>query len=216
MRAIIKGPEPRSLTVHRKKKHSNYDNYREKAELRRTLVTEQRGLCCYCMARIHSEPTKMKIEHWRCQRYYQERQLEYRNLLAACLGGEGQPQRLQHCDTSKGDRFLEWNPADPAHHIETRISYGLDGSVHGDEAKFDEHINDVLNLNLPILRNNRKGLLDAVLLWWKKEKARIGGPVTRDRVIREIDKHSPSEGQLGHYSQVTVWWLNQCLEGMPA
>lgn len=216
MRAIIKGPEPASLTVHCKKKHSDYDNYQAKAELRRSLVTEQRGLCCYCMARIHSEPTKMKIEHWRCQRYYQEKQLEYRNLLAACLGGEGQPPRLQHCDTSKEDRDLEWNPADPAHHIETRISYGLDGSVHGNEAKFDEHLNDVLNLNLPMLRNNRKRQLDRVLLWWKLEKARIRGPVPRDRFVREKEKQIPSEGQLRPYCQVMVWWLDQRLKRMPA
>ena len=216
MRAINKGSEPASLTLHRSRPHSNYNNYQAKDELRQSLVSEQRGLCCYCMARIHGEPSKMKIEHWRCQRCYREKQLDYRNLLAACMGGEGQPRHRQHCDTSKGDRDLEWNPADPAHHIETRIRYGLDGTVHGDEARLDEHLNDVLNLNLPMLRNNRKRLLDAVLWWWKHEKARIGGPVPRDRFIRKRDKHVPRDGELGPYCQVTVWWLDQRLKKMPA
>ena len=216
MRAIIKGPEPASLTVHRMENYSDYDNYREKAELRRALVTEHRGLCCYCMGRISSALTGMKIEHWRCQRRFPHEQLNYRNLLAACLGGEGQPRHRQHCDTSKGDKDLEWNPADPAHHIETRVSYGPDGSVHGDKAKFDEHLNNVLNLNLPILRNNRKLLLDAVLSWWKHEKARIGGPVPRDRFVREKEKQVPSEGHLRPYCQVARWWLDQRLKRMTA
>lgn len=216
MRAIIKDSEPASLTLHRSRPHSNYSNYQAKDELRRSLVSEQRGLCCYCMVRIHSEPTKMKIEHWRCQRYYQEKQLEYRNLLAACVGGEGQPQRRQHCDTRKGNNDLMWNPADRSHQIETRLRYEPDGSIRSDDRQFNTELTEVLNLNLPMLRNNRKRLLDAVLSWWKHEKARIGGPVPRDRLIREIDKHTLSEGQLGPYCQVTVWWLNQCLKRMSA
>lgn len=215
MRTIIKGPEPASLTAHRKNPHSDYDNYEAKAELRQTLVNEQRGLCCYCMGRISTAVNKMKIEHWRCQTRFPCEQLNHRNLLAACMGGERQPSRLQHCDTRKGDRNLEWNPADPSHHIETRISYGLDGSVQGNEAKFDDHLNDVLNLNLPVLRNNRKRLLDAVLSWWKHEKARIRGPVPRERFVREREKQMPSEGQLRPYAQVTVWWLDQRLKRMP-
>ena len=216
MRAISKGSEPASLTAHRKKPKTHYDNYKHKDELRNAIVTEQRGLCCYCMGRIRPELASMKIEHWRCQSHYPDEQLDYLNLLGACLGGHGQPARLQHCDTRKGDSHLEWNPADPVHHIETRIRYGLDGTVHGDEARLDEHLNDVLNLNLPMLRNNRKRLLDAVLWWWKHEKARIGGPVPRDRFIRKRDKHVPRDGELGPYCQVTVWWLDQRLKKMPA
>ena len=41
----------------------------------------------------------------------------------------GSRAHLQHCDTRKGDRDLQWNPADPAHHIETRVRYELDGSI---------------------------------------------------------------------------------------
>lgn len=216
MRAINKGLEPASLTAHRKNAHSDYDNYKAKAELRQVLVTDQRGLCCYCMGRISGAVTRMKIEHWRCQSRFPSEQLNYRNLLAACLGGKGQPSRLQHCDTSKGDRDLEWNPADPSHHIETRIRYGLDGSVHGNETRFDDHLNDVLNLNLAMLRNNRKRLLDAVLSWWKYETARIRGPVPRDRFIRQRDLFAPSDGDLKPYCQVAVWWLEQRIKKMPA
>ena len=215
MRAITKGPEPASLTAHRQTPHGDYDNYAAKDELRNALVTEQRGLCCYCMGRIRPELASMKIEHWRCQAHYPGEQLNYRNLLGACRGRLGSGHK-QHCDTKKGDRDLKWNPADPAHYIETRVWYGLDGSIYADEADFDAQLNDVLNLNLSVLKNNRKGLLDAVLSWWKHEKARIGGPVPRDRFVRKRDKHVTGKGELAPYCRVTVWWLEQRLAGMAA
>ena len=219
MRAITKGPEPTSLTAHRQRPHGDYANYRDKDELRRALVTEQRGLCCYCTGRIRAEQAAMKIEHWRCQARYPDRQLDYRNLLASChgrvCGPGGQPPHLQHCDTKKGDSDLERNPADPDHRIETRIRYEPDGAIRS-EADFDDQLNEVLNLNLAVLRNNRAGVLDAVLDWWKREKVRIGRPVPRDRFVRERDKRIGGDGVLAPYCQVAVWWLNQKLDRMTA
>jgi len=61
MRAITKGPEPPSLTAHRQTPPCDYDNYTDKDGLRHSLVTEQRGLCCYCMGRIRNGPKTMKI-----------------------------------------------------------------------------------------------------------------------------------------------------------
>ena len=194
--------------------HSDYDNYASKDDLRHTLVTERRGLCCYCMGRLHNGPTTMKIEHWRCQSRYPDEHLNYRNLLGACLGGNGQPPHLQHCDARKGDSDLQWNPADAAHHIETRVRYELDGSIRADDAVFDDQLHQVLNLNLPLLKNNRKGLLDAVLDWWRREKARIGGPVPRERLVRERDKYIAGNGQIAPYCSVAVWWLGQKLAKM--
>ena len=211
MRTIIKGREPVSLTSHRQTPHSDYENYPAKDDLRRTLVTEQRGLCCYCMGRIHPETALMKIEHWRSQARYPGDQLAYQNLLGACDGGEGQPFHLQHCDTRKGDRDLKWNPADLAHHIETRIRYELDGSIYSDEADLDGQLNDVLNLNLHVLKSNRKGSLNGVLDWWKHEKARLGGPVSRDRLVRKRAEYIAGDGELEPYCQVVVWWLEQRL-----
>ena len=214
MRAIIKGPEPASLTAHRKKLHSDYDNYAVKNDLRHALVTEQRGLCCYCMGRIRKGPNTMKIEHWMCQAHHPGEQLNYRNLLGACLGGHGQPARLQHCDTRKGNRDLKRNPAEPAHRIETRVRYELDGSIHADDADFDEQLNDVLNLNLPVLRNNRKGKYDAVLQWWESQKKQYQGRVPRERLDRERARYDAKVGKLDPYCHVAVWLLSQKLAGM--
>lgn len=212
MRKINKGRPPPSLLAYRKTKHSNYRDYPNKDALRRALVTEQHGLCCYCMDRISPDRGSMKIEHWKSQSRYPERQLEYRNLLGACLGGEpSKSKKLQHCDTSKGDCDLMWNPAEGAHQIEDRIWYDRDGSIRSDDANFDRELNIVLNLNLPFLKSNRKKQLDAVLQWWRREKGKIrnNGRVPRDRFEKKRDKYLNGNGDLLPYCQVAVWWLNQ-------
>ena len=216
MRQIVKGTEPASLTAHRHTPHCDYENYATMDELRHALVTEQRGLCCYCMGRVHDGPTTMKIEHWRSQSRHPNEQLSYRNLLGACLGGNGQPTHLQHCDTRKGDSDLQWNPADAAHHIETRVRYDLDGAIRSDDAVFDGQLNYVLNLNLPRLKNNRKGVYDAVLEWWRSERKQSHGPVPRQRIQREQDRYGAGNGQLAPFGQVAVWLLGKKLAGRAA
>ena len=212
MRAITKGIEPKSLIVHRKTSNSNYENYKKKDDLRHALVAEQRGLCCYCMGRIRPERASMKIEHWKCQENYSLKQLEYRNLLGACLGGHGQSAEKQHCDTKKGNSELTFNPADPGHRIETRIRYEPDGSIHSNDVDFDNELNDVLHLNLPVLRNNRKNILYGLLEWWKYEKAKRHSHVPSNRLIQKQDKYIAGDGELSPYCQVAVWWLQQKLE----
>ena len=215
MRTIVKGREPASLTQHRLTPYCDYDNYADddKNELREALVREQRGLCCYCMGRIRSDSKSMKIEHWRSQRRYPCKQLDYSNLLGACLG---QKERFQHCDTYKGKKDLRWNPADPTHRIETRLRYEADGSIRSDDPTFDTQLCQVLNLNLAQLKNNRKGVLDAVLEWWRHEKAKVQDRVPRSRLERERSRQIPQTGELNPYCQVAVWWLDQRLKRMTA
>ena len=209
MRAIAKGVEPASLTAHRKTEHCDYENYEDKDALRHALVTEQRGICCYCMGRIHNDPLTMKIEHWRCQSRYPAEQLSYHNLLGACSGGDRQPPGLQHCDTRKGNRDLRWNPAEPAHHIETRLRYELDGSIRSDEADFNTELENVLNLNLPMLKNNRRGVLDAVLTWWQSNIR--GRNDEKRRLERERDRRVGGVDEIEPFCQVAIWWLEQRL-----
>ena len=215
MRAISKGPEPPSLTAHRLTPHCDYDNYPDKDTLRHSLETEQRGLCCYCMGRILPDAKSMKIEHWRCQARYPDEQLRYRNMLGACPGDEGQPHRLQHCDTRKGDHDLRWSPADPGRDIASTLSYRTDGAIASDDCEFDRQLNDVLNLNLPMLKERRKRVLDAVLEWWKREKSKLRGPVPRGRMEHARNRYTAGAGELAPYCQVAVWWLQRRLAGTP-
>ena len=214
MRAITKGAEPTSLTTHRQTPHGDYDNYPDKDALRDMLANEQRGLCCYCMGRIRSD--SMKVEHWRSQSRFPDEQLDYGNLLGACQGGEGQPRSRQHCDTRKGDSDLRWNPANQSHAIEERIYYGSDGRIRSHDAGFDAELEEVLNLNLPVLKTSRKRIRERVLDWWKMEKRRLRGPVPRERFEKEREWRIGGAGHLEPYCQVAVWWLDQRRKVMSA
>ena len=209
MRAIVKGPEPPILTAYRLAPHGGYEDYPDKDALQCSLSAEQRGVCCYCMGRIRPDADSMKIEHWRSRARYPDEQLSYRNLLGACRGGEGQPRGRQHCDTRKGDQDLRWNPADPARDIASRLGYRADGAIVSDDLEFNRQLNDVLNLNLPMLKQRRKRVLDAVIEWWKHERSRRRGPVPRTRMEHKRDRYTAIAGELAPYCQVAVWWLQQ-------
>lgn len=208
MMAIAKNNEPTSLTQHRVAAHSGYENYASKDDLRAALVAEQRGICCYCMGRIRAGSTAMKIEHWQCQERFASRQLDYSNLLGACCGGEGSPRSKQHCDTRKGNSDLKWSPADPAHVIEGRVCYLVDGTMNSPDQEFCDQLNDVLNLNLQVLKNNRKGVLDGLIAWWKGEKARLKGPVPKATFARALASRQNGT-ELQPYCGVAVWWLSE-------
>ncbi len=134
----------------------------------------------------------------------------------ACLGGYGQPPALQHCDTRKRDRDRQWSPADPTHHIETRVWYEADGSIRSDDAAFGAQLDEVLNLNLPVHKNNRRGVLDAVLAWWTHEKDVQRGAVPRTRFEQERNRQIDGTGHLEPFCQIAVWWLDRQLARMAA
>ena len=222
MRAITKLSEPASLTEHRETKNADFDNLPQEAkqELRERLVAEQRGLCCYCCGRITPEAGKMKVEHWRSQspNKYPQHQLDYWNLLGACMGNEGQPENLQHCDTQKRDRELTLNPSNPEHRIEEVIHYLTDGSVRSDDHDFNAQLGEnpravhqdskrILNLNLPFLMNNRKASLDAFQKGLTKR-----GSLQKITLQKLLAKWSSDDGaQLDPYSPVVVHWLKKKL-----
>lgn len=205
MRAITKSIEPVCLTHHRATAHCNYRNYQGKPALRAALVAEQRGLCCYCMSRISADGQKMKIEHWQSQKNYPDFQLSFGNLLGACRGGEKGTANQQTCDTRKGDQDLKWNPSIPAHAIESRIKYHNNGEIRSDDPQFDAELDAVLNLNVPLLKNNRKGVLDVVLKWW-----RMKAP-TNGQVQARINKFDNGIGELEPFTPVAVWFLKRKL-----
>lgn len=202
MRTIQKGPEPATLTQHRKQPHADYDNYVDKAALRQALVAEQRGLCCYCQSRIRATSEGMKIEHWQCQTDHPGRQLDFGNLLGACFGGHGRPEREQHCDTRKGNNALCFSVCDPAHPIERQIRFLGDGTIKADDVDIDEALNTVLNLNLSRLVSNRKAVLAAF-----QQRLQDGLRVDPARELPKWDGGEP--GELPEFAQVVVYWLRK-------
>lgn len=214
MRQIRKNREPVSLAAYRPTPGSNYEDFQFKDDLRSALTSEQKGLCCYCMAAIAPSSKQMKIEHWRCQSRYPEKELDYQNLLAACQGGNGSPKKDQHCDTLKGDLDLLFNPADPTHQIEARIQYLPDGTVSSPDPTFDDQLNKVLGLNLPRLKTARKLVLDGIIQWWKLEKGRLRGPIKQERLQRGRDRFVSVSGPLPPFAPVAAWWLSRKIRSL--
>ena len=149
----------------------------------------------------------MKIEHWHCKDRYPSEQLVYANLLGVCLGGEGRPKIGQHCDTYKRNDDFCRNPAHPAHDVEGVIRYLGDGRIKANDKIFDHEINEVLNLNHPLLVNNRK----AVLKGFQESLARMGnlGATSIQRKISEWSQ--PAGGNLEPFCMVVVYWLRKKL-----
>jgi uncharacterized protein (TIGR02646 family) len=208
MRTIIKRGEPASLTQHRRTAYADFDNYDDKGTLRALLVAEQRGICCYCLSPIRPQADAMKVEHWHCRERYPAEQLDYRNLLGACLGNEEQPPESQHCDTFKANSDLSRNPANPDHYIDRLVRFGADGTVLSDNEGFNNELNDVLNLNVPLLKNSRKATLDA----FKATLVKRGNlkTATIQRWLRTWNGDS-NQNDLRPFCQVVVYWLQKRL-----
>jgi uncharacterized protein (TIGR02646 family) len=154
---------------------------------------------------------KMKIEHWRPQSIYHDLQLDYQNLLGACLGNQGQPQHLQHCDTRKGESEITINPTDARRKCENLIKYRGNGQIYSDDLTIDRELNEVLNLNLETLTKNRKAVLDGVILGLQKKypfkswtAAILSKELARYSKVNEKSQDEP-------YCQVIIFWLNKRL-----
>ncbi len=208
MRTITKGAEPASLTEHRCAAHADYDNYADKDALRQALVSEQRGLCCYCLGRIRPSSIAMKIEHWHCQDHYPTEQLDYGNMLGACLGNPSASWQQQHCDTRKGNQNLSKNPADGSCRVDAFVRFLGDGTIESRGREFDCEINVVLNLNASFLKNNRKAVLDAFQATLQKRGTLER--ITIERLLDDWDGRSHAN-DLRPYCQAVVYWLQKRL-----
>ncbi|MDO4777882.1 MAG: hypothetical protein Q4A06_10615 [Cardiobacteriaceae bacterium] len=207
MRTIQKGSEPRSLTRHRKQKNASYDNYVDKDALRHVLVAEQFGLCCYCQSRIRATSDGMKIEHWQCQSDYPERQLDFSNMHGVCRGNEGKSIENQHCDTRKGNKELCFSLCDSNHPIERKIRFSSSGEMTSDDEEVNKSINEVLNLNLGTLKENRKRALTGFLQGLGQGKIDCE---------KELSKWDGSLGaELPPFSQIVVHYLLKRLKRLP-
>ena len=209
MKKIIKQSEPRSLVEHRSQTNANYDNYADKDKLRESLLKEQGYICCYCMSRIASE--QMKIEHWQPQTKYASQQLDYKNLLGACMGNQGARPQNQHCDTRKGDSEITVNPIEGHKNCESIIKYRPDGKMYSDDVSINHDLNETLNLNLGFLKKNRKDALDVVIRKLdEKFSNKTWATIT---VQREIDKLNTKDenGFYDVYCQVIVSYLKSKL-----
>lgn len=154
-------------------------------------------------------PLTMKIEHNKSQGNYPQFQLEYWNLLGACLGNHGQPEENQHCDTFKGNKEFSYNPADRKKAIHQTIVYSNDGTISSTDDILDDELSDVLNLNVEKLKLARKYVLDG----FKDFLTPYNGKVPKERLIRWLDEWNGNSNadNLRPFCQVVVFWIRKKL-----
>lgn len=160
MRDIAKSPPPPFLAAYVGR--TNWDELHEKVELRRQLVQDQRGLCAYCMRRIHPDPVPedlTRIEHINPRATHPEKTFSWANLVACCDHGRGKPRCEQTCDWRKSAHELSALDVLKPQGIRYGKATGRIGSSH---AAVEQDLTKVLNLNHDMLCRGRKAALGDV------------------------------------------------------
>jgi len=215
LKKINKGREPLSLRQYRSsvptsdmEKSNIYDDYKEKNILRKQLLEEQGYVCCYCMGRISERNSK--IEHFKPQSGFREEQINYSNLFVACKGGEG--TKIRCCDTQKDNRSL--NEINLLTEIESEIKYSKDGEISSKRttdrqmSSLTREMNDILNLNSPLLVKNRKQTYDNF-------KNKLKGKWSKSNLRNAIDSYKNKQGdKYAPYSEMMVYLLTKKLNAM--
>lgn len=143
-------------------------------------------------------------------------QLDYNNLLGACQGGEGVPSHLQHCDTRKGNTeiSISMNPLDNHKNCEDLIRYRGNGQIYSDDVDINKELNEVLNLNMQTLANNRKEVLALVIQQLTKERPQ--GNWTVAILTQKINEWSnkQQDGKYKEYCQIVIYYLKKKLSSL--
>jgi uncharacterized protein (TIGR02646 family) len=202
MKQINKIQEPQSLVRHRANQPAFYHNLPLAAmnDLRANLLTEQGHICCYCMKRIPQKIERdgtvyyeMKVEHYKCQDNYSALQLKYSNIFGACTGNEGNPKKLQTCDTKKGNTDITINPILANPNCETQIKYLSNGEIHSDDPIIERELTEVLNLNMQTLVDGRREVFETV----------------QKKVENESKRYADRNIRTGYFERELQWWLSR-------
>ena len=156
---IQKGKAPNSLVQYKYQFDASFNNLPSvvKNDIRTALLEEQGFLCAYCMKAINDK--SMKIEHYQART--PDNELDYKNLLACCSGGEQFGDYSERtCDTYKEDKVLHIDPQN-INHITTIRYRSSDGTILS-SLEFGNELSDILNLNSVLLKTARKNIIDAL------------------------------------------------------
>lgn len=164
MKLIHKNSEPNILLQYRLSANSCYSNLpgNIKKEIKESLLKEQNYLCAYCTSKINID--NMKIEHYIAQSTDRSRDLKYDNMLAVCKGGEDKNygSNCLTCDSSKKNKSLD--------NLDPLKQSSIDNLVVSNQGEvkplnslsiqrkndINYEIEDILNLNIELFKQNRK------------------------------------------------------------
>lgn len=204
---INKSSAPTSLIEYKRTVNASFDNLPSdvKQEIRNSLLKEQGYICAYCMKRINNE-NDTKIEHYIPRN--SENDLDYLNLLAVCYGNEGFSKEIQTCDTRKANLEIKIDPQDEV--AMNTISYTSLGIIKSRNLRYENDINNILNLNCPIgyLKSNRKAALDGLKEVLHKKKVSLKKEHFK-RIYENYIKEKELNGRHTEYVGILLWYLKR-------
>lgn len=154
MKHILKQAEPQEFIDWKAQENENWKPTYEKLQnpekkiLKRALIEEQGGLCCYCEGRLVEGDSH--IEHFKPQEKFESEALEYSNMLCSCqqVIEKGEPR---HCGNLKADWYdeaLMISPLDPT--CEDRLMYHYDGRIEAMNSNDDAACHTIQHTGLSI------------------------------------------------------------------
>lgn len=203
---INKGKEPQEWTERRSTPNVKYEAI---PELRDALLREQGYICAYCMRRIpatdNGVDTTSKIEHILSRENHPNLQMQYSNMVICCPGCvDG---KHLHCDASKGERDLKCSPL--KQHAMQAIQYTVSSAeIKSINAKYNAELNDILCLNIELLKKNRKEVWSSVCDRLSKE----GWNLTNVRRTLKHFQEKDSEGKFSPYCGIVIYFLERKLK----
>lgn len=205
MRKINKGTEPRAWKEYRMTPGVVYQAI---PELRSALLKEQGYLCAYCMRRIpvrdNNSNEETRIDHVQSRKNHTSLSLDYRNMVVCCPGAMGDQF---HCDKSKGDRDMSFSVFSEQD-IDTLQYSSKDGSIKSTNDIYNKEINDILNLNNPLLKKNRESTLRGVILSLNRKRSWKRSEI---RTLLEVWQSKDAKQRYKPYSGIVIYFLNRKL-----
>lgn len=202
MKKIIKGTEPKAWTEY---KTTSGVKYQAIPELAESLLEEQGYICAYCMRRIPCKDGNSsedhRIDHISCRSGHADDQFNYKNMVICCPGAINNDF---HCDKSKGCKNTTFTPFDDE--FINSIQYSSsDGKISSTNKKWNQEINEILNLNNNLIRANRLEVLNSAILFLGQKSW------NKSDVKREFDKwnNKDKDGKYKSYCGVVLWFLNK-------
>lgn len=178
-----------------------------KDAIRARLHRDQRGLCCYCYARVTADHIS-HVEHVNPQS--SDNRFDWDNLALACDGGN-QGENPAHCDHAKGQ-----TPLDTVHPYKNPILRSVTlrelGRLGVDEAARRD-VEQVLNLNASHLQRQRESARRAVLAALQRRKR--PGDAWRRRDMEQTLAALRSRRELLDYQPLLEDWLERRLSREP-
>jgi uncharacterized protein (TIGR02646 family) len=214
MRYIKKSDPPVSFTVWKGKANESWQpswgnlQNPEKDVLRKALLREQGGLCCYCGCELRENDCH--IEHFRPQTDYSGLALVYENLHLSCLC-DVKPGVPLHCGHAKADHFDENKTISPIEDdCEKYFSYSWTGEIVPSD-KNDEkadYMRELLKLDIGLLRRQRAAALSSVF-----DVAFLGEATADDlQIIRQAFCRRNDSGNFPPFAHVVSRFAEQLME----